>query len=276
MSQRSSFRLLAIGAAGAAAALASPAAFAAQATAAPDLHHAHAAQVGAAAAGHESHALLGRGNSKSSRSGRHSTEETNNWSGYVATGSAGSYTSVSSSWIQPSITCTGTQTASSFWVGLDGAGNSALEQTGTEADCIDGQAEYGAWWEVLPANESPYSVTVEPGDSLTASVVDNGDGTFTMTLTDSTQGWTKTTTNAGSPGYQDATAEVIAEATEVNGQIAALSDFGSVSFTGATVNGSSLDASSPTEFVMVGDSDIKAQPGALSGGSFTDTWEAAN
>ncbi len=64
--------------------------------------------------------------------------------------------------------------------------------------------------ELLPAPESPYPVTVKPGDALTASVIDNG--TFTMSLADSTQGWTKTTTHAGSPGYQDSPAEVIAEA----------------------------------------------------------------
>ena len=260
MSHRSFVRAVALGAAGATALFAAPAAFAASAPAA-------AGQVSAAMAAHETHGLQ----SLSHRSA--TTVESSNWSGYAATGSTGEFTSVSSSWVQPALTCTSKTTYSSYWVGLDGYSNSALEQTGTEADCISGKAVYGAWWEVLPAAETAYSVTVKAGDSLSASVKDNGNGTFTMTLTDSTEGWTKTTTHAGSSGYQDSSAEVIAEATEVNGSIAKLSDFGTVTFTNATADGSALANYSPNEIIMAGNTDIKAQPGGISGGTFSDTWE---
>jgi hypothetical protein len=261
MSHRSFVRAVALGAAGATALFVAPAAFAA--TSAP----AGTLQVSAATAAHESHGLHALTHRSST------TVSSTNWSGYAATGSSGAFKSVSSSWKQPTLTCTSKTTYSSYWVGLDGYSNSALEQTGTEADCIGGKAEYGAWWEVLPASESAYSVTVKAGDSLSASVTDNGNGTFTMTLSDSTQGWTKTTTHAGSSGYQDSSAEVIAEATEVNGKIANLSDFGSVTFSNSTANGTSLGSYSPTEIVMAGSSDTKAQPGSISGGTFTDTWK---
>jgi len=262
MHHRTFVRLAALGAAGVTALFAAPAAFAAggTATAAP-------LQVSAKLAHQESHGLQ----SLSRRS--NTSVESSNWSGYAATGSDGEFTSVSASWVQPTVTCGSKTTYSSYWVGLDGYSNSALEQTGTEADCIGRRAEYGAWWEVLPASETDYSVTVEPGDSLTASVVDNGNGTFTMTLTDSTEGWSKSTTADGSSGYEDSSAEVIAEATEVNGSIAKLSDFGTVNFTGATADGNTLSSYSPNEIVMAGNSDIKAQPGTLSGGDFSDTWE---
>jgi len=262
MHHRTFVRMAALGAAGVTALFVGPAAFAATGatTSAP-------LQVTAQLAHQESHGL----HALTSRSS--ASVESSNWSGYAATGSAGAFTSVSSSWVQPTLTCTSKTTYSSYWVGLDGYSNSALEQTGTEADCIGGRAEYGAWWEVLPASESDYSVTVEPGDSLTASVVDNSNGTFTMKLTDSTEGWSKSTTADGSSGYQDSSAEVIAEATDVNGSIAKLSDFGTVDFTGATADGSALSGYSPTEIVMAGSSDIKAQPGSISGGSFAVTWE---
>jgi Peptidase A4 family len=262
MSHRSFVRMAALTAAGATALFAAPAAFAAApaATAAP-------LQVSSALAHQETHGL----HSLSKRS--NTTVSSSNWSGYAATGSSGEFTSVSSSWTQPTLTCTSKTTYSSYWVGLDGYSNSALEQTGTEADCIGGKAEYGAWWEVLPASESAYSVTVKAGDSLSASVVDNGNGTFTMTLTDSTEGWSKTTTHAGSSGYQDSSAEVIAEATEVNGSIAKLSDFGTVNFSNAEANGSSLGSFSPNEIIMAGSSDTKAQPSSISGGSFSVTWK---
>ena len=260
MSHRSFVRAIALGAAGATALFAAPAAFAATTTAAP-------LQLTAAQAAQETHGL----HTLTHRSA--TTVSSSNWSGYAAVGSSGEFTSVSSSWVQPTLTCTSKTTYSSFWVGLDGYSNSALEQTGTEADCIGGRAEYGAWWEVLPAAESAYSVTVKAGDSLTATVKDNGNGTFTMTLADSTEGWTKTTTHAGSSGYQDSSAEVIAEATEVNGAIAQLSNFGSVTFKNSTADGTSLGSYSPNEIVMAGSSDTKAQPGSISGGTFTDTWK---
>jgi hypothetical protein len=283
MSRRSSVRLLAIASGLAAAtALATPAAFAATPTAAHfgSAHSAaaarqpHQAQISAALARRESHPL--RLDRQARR--RNDTVTSGNWSGYAATGNSGSYTSVTSSWVQPAVSCGSQDTYSSFWVGLDGYDNSALEQTGTEADCINGQAEYGAWWEVLPASESPWSVTVEPGDQLTATVTDNGDGTFTMTLADSTQGWNQTTTQQGSSGYQDSSAEVIAEATQVNGQIADLSDFGSVNFTGSAADGNALDSYSPTGIAMQNQDsgDTMAQPGDISNGSFTDTWENSN
>lgn len=262
MSHRPYIRALAIGAAGLTAAFGAPNAFAA----APSSSVA-AGRIDSVLASQESHGLQGRSSLHAA------TVSSSNWSGYAATGAAGSFTSVSASWTQPALTCTSKTTYSSFWVGLDGYSNSALEQTGTEADCIGGKAAYGAWWEVLPASESAYSVTVKAGDSLTASVARNSSGTFTMTLTDSTQGWTKTTTHAGSSGYQDSSAEVIAEATQVNGKIANLSDFGTVTFTNATANGTSLGNYSPTEIIMAGKTDTKAQPGALSGGTFSDTWE---
>ncbi|HEV2638589.1 MAG TPA: G1 family glutamic endopeptidase [Actinocrinis sp.] len=265
MSQRITVRLLVLGAAGAVAAFSSPAAFAAPAPA-----HSAPAQVSAAVATQESHGL------HALTSLKNTTVSSTNWSGYAATGGTGAFKSVSASWKQPAVTCSSKSTYSSFWVGLDGYSNSALEQTGTEADCIGGRAEYGAWWEVLPASESPYSVTVAPGDSLTASVTDNGNGTFTMTLKDSTQGWTKTTTHSGSSGYKDSSAEVIAEATEVGGSIAKLSNFGTVTFTGATAGGTALGSLSPTEIVMAGNSDTKAQPGSISGGTFSDVWKAAS
>jgi len=262
MSHRSYVRALAIGAAGLTAAFSVPSAFAAAAPA-----HAASGQISAALASQESHGLHALTKLHST------TVSSTNWSGYAATGGSGSFTSVSASWVQPAVTCTTKTTYSSFWVGLDGYSNSALEQTGTEADCIGGKATYGAWWEVLPASESAYSVTVKAGDSLTASVARNSSGTFTMTLTDSTEGWSKTTTHAGSSGYQDSSAEVIAEATEVNGRIANLSNFGTVTFTGATANGTSLGSYSPNEIVMAGSKDTKAQPGSISGGTFSDTWK---
>ena len=116
-----------------------------------------------------------------------------NWAGYTSAGAAGTFTSVSAAWAEPAVTCTATDTFSSFWVGLDGDGTNSVEQTGTEADCNGGNAVYQGWFEMFPAAPVFFDNPVQPGDAMSASVVANGGGAFTLTLTDSTQGWTQTT-----------------------------------------------------------------------------------
>ena len=111
-----------------------------------------------------------------------------NWAGYAATGAAGSFTSVSSSWPQPAVGCGATATFSSFWVGLDGDGTPTVEQTGTEADCTHGAASYQGWYEIFPNAPVFLPNPVQPGDAMSASVVSSGSGTFTLTLSDATQG----------------------------------------------------------------------------------------
>src|SRR5690348_707254 len=61
-----------------------------------------------------------------------SNSTSSNWAGYAVTG--GTYTTVTSNWVQPAVTCSSTA-YSSFWVGIDGDTSSTVEQTGTEADC---------------------------------------------------------------------------------------------------------------------------------------------
>jgi hypothetical protein len=197
-----------------------------------------------------------------------------NWSGYAVTGS-GHYTTVSSNWTQPSVNCLQTPTGwSSFWVGLDGDTTNSVEQTGTEADCSGGSARYSGWYEMYPKYPVNYSNAVAPGDAMSASVVSGGSGRFQLTLTDHTQGWSRTVT----PRLKSAklgSAEVIAEAPSSNSGVLPLADFQHVGFSAATVNGSLLTASTPglDPITMVTTSGTpKAKPGAMSNGSFTDTW----
>src|SRR5579884_3947197 len=138
----------------------------------------------------------------------HTTTTSTNWAGYAATGST--YTSVSTTFTQPSVNCSAGDGYSSFWVGLDGYSSGSVEQTGTEADCSGGSAVYSAWYEMYPAYPVNYSNTVRPGDRITETV-SYASGTYTLTLADSTEGWTKTTRKSES-GLARSSAEVIAEA----------------------------------------------------------------
>src|ERR1700722_18929100 len=85
-----------------------------------------------------------------------------NWAGYAAAQSQGSFTSVSASWTQPTVTCTDAESFSAFWVGLDGDGTATVEQTGTEADCADGTPSYQGWYELFPNAPVVFANPVQP------------------------------------------------------------------------------------------------------------------
>jgi hypothetical protein len=194
-----------------------------------------------------------------------------NWSGYAVTGSR--FTSVSASWTEPSVSCSGTA-YSSFWVGLDGDTSSTVEQTGTDADCSGSTPKYYAWYEMYPKFPVNLSFTVRPGDHLSASVTTNGNGSFTLTISDSTQGWTNTTTQRLKRATL-ASAEVIAEAPSSSGGVLPLANFGTVSFSGATANGALLTSSTPhiDAITMQSGSTVKAQPSSISNGAFSVAWK---
>ena len=201
---------------------------------------------------------------------KHATTTSDNWSGYAATGST--YTSVSTTFTQPAVNCSKGDGYSSFWVGLDGYSSDSVEQTGTEADCSGGQAEYSAWYEMYPAYPVTYNNVVEPGDVITETV-SYASNTYTLTLTDSTEGWSKKTTKKES-GLSRSSAEVIAEA-PYSGGVLPLDDFGTVNFSNSTVNGASLSSTNPTGINMVSDSGVpEATISSLSGGAFSITWNS--
>jgi hypothetical protein len=196
-----------------------------------------------------------------------------NWAGWDNVGST--YTTVSASWVQPAVTCGSRETSySSFWVGLDGDGSNSVEQTGSEADCNRGTPVYYSWYEFYPAYPVNYSSTVRPGDHFTAKVTYTGSGSYTLVLSDTTRGWSHTKTGSA-PSAQNASAEVIAEAPSSNTGVLPLANFGSVKFTGATVNGSPLGTvPTPQKITMATRSYTKAAVSNLTNNNtFTVTWK---
>lgn len=167
-----------------------------------------------------------------------------NWAGYVASGQ--NFSSVSGSWVQPAATSdqANDQGYSAFWVGLGGSRNQShsLEQVGTTADYVDGQAQYYAWYELVPAGEQKLNLAIHPGDRMLGRVTVNGT-TVTVYLADQTTGQAVTkTVQMTSP--DTSSAEWIAEAPAIqtsagSDQILPLADFGRVTFrnAAATANG---------------------------------------
>ncbi|MDT7799247.1 MAG: hypothetical protein QOI78_2680 [Actinomycetota bacterium] len=201
--------------------------------------------------------------------GRIKNSTSSNWDGYSATGS--SFTSVSASWVQPSVTCTSTA-YSSFWIGIDGDGSNSVEQTGSEADCSGRTARYYSWYEMYPAYPVNYSDPVSAGDHFTSTVSTNGSGSFTLVLSDTTKGWTHTTTKTSTTASL-ASAEVIAEAPSSSSGVLPLAHFTTAAFTNATANGQPIGTYGPDQINMASGSTTKATTSALSGGNaFSVTW----
>jgi hypothetical protein len=197
------------------------------------------------------------------------TQTSTNWSGYAANG--GSYTTVTSSWTEPAVSCTADGIVA-FWIGLDGWGSTSVEQDGTGVDCSSGSPQAFAWWETYPANAiQQYDEPVQTGDRLTSTVTSESNGRYDLVLTDSTQGWTENNVVAKPSGAENASAEVIAEAVSSNSGVTPLPDFGSVQFTGSTIDNGSLQASGaqPIDMTGSGNTVIAATSTADSSGDFT-------
>ena len=202
-------------------------------------------------------------------------EESTNWAGYADT--AGTYTSVSASWTQPAGTCSSGDQYSAFWIGIDGYSSSTVEQTGTEADCIGKTAEYYAWYEMYPGSLESYSSTVQAGDHFTATVTWLGGDKFSLYIDDSTEGWSHTTDASLTSAPARTSAEVIVQAPccTASGGILPVTDFGSVTFTGATANGEPIGTPGldPVEVNMV---QVTCSALTNGGENFTCTWRRSN
>lgn len=171
-----------------------------------------------------------------------------NWSGYAISGSG--FSAITGSWTVQAVSQTRRSTFSSQWIGIDGFNNSNLIQTGTESDFYSGSAHYDAWWEILPAAETVIpSISVSPGDSMSASVTRGSGGSWTITISDATKGQSFTTVQSYS-GPQTS-AEWIEEAPTVGGRIANLANYGQTTFDPGTVNGANPGLTFAESGIMV-------------------------
>ena len=173
----------------------------------------------------------------------HQQRTSSNWAGYAVTGrgaTAGRFTSVSGSWVQPAATCTtSSRTYASFWVGLGGftRTSKALEQVGTEADCDSAnRPSYAAWYELVPAGPVDVNLTIRPGETISATVTVIGKS-VTVTIRNLTRGkYFSKKLRMATPDLSSA--EWIAEAPSScsagDCRVLHLANFGTVTFSGAS------------------------------------------
>jgi Peptidase A4 family len=211
-----------------------------------------------------------------------------NWAGYVASGS--NFSSVSGSWVQPSANTSGGDGYSAFWVGLGGSGQSqsqSLEQIGTQANVTNGQPVYYAWYELVPSAPVKLNMAIHPGDHISGSVSVSGTN-VTVSLSDQTTGASyNNTLQMSNP--DTSSAEWIGEAPSAsdgqgNLQPLPLADFATVNFSNASATavghaGSITDPAWNNQAVaLTGTSGAGAQPSSLTsnGSTFSVTWQSAS
>lgn len=160
-----------------------------------------------------------------------------NWSGYAVSTGAGLVSHVAANWVVPAVSST-VSGYSSAWVGIDGWNSRSVEQIGTDSDYINGHAQYYAWYEMYPAGSVTLSLTIKPGDTISASVDDAGSGKFALSIMNVTSGHSYSTTQTSSQA-QRSSAEWIQEAPSSFTGVLPLANFDTINFSGAnaTVNG---------------------------------------
>jgi hypothetical protein len=178
-----------------------------------------------------------------------------NWSGYLATTS--SYSGVSGTWTAPKATRVGASfSADATWIGIGGVTAGDLIQVGTQnLFSPSGQETTGAFYEMLPdASITIPSLSVTPGDSLSGSIKELSPGQWSISITDTTNSQTFSTTVAYSSSLSSA--EWIEEDPSfVSDQQIPFDNFGVASFSGgATVStggSASIKGSNAQPIIMV-------------------------
>lgn len=190
--------------------------------------------------------------------------QSTNWSGYADTSTT--FSTVAGNWTEPSVSCTSRNTYAAFWVGIDGFTSGSVEQDGTLAECSGRSAFYFTWWEMYPSNAiQVVGSSVQPGDSISASVVRSG-SSYTLKVTDSSHPANSFTTTQGCSSCANSSAEWIAEAPSGSGGVLPLANFRSWALSGATVNSKVISSFSDDEITMIDSAGrVKAQPGSLNG-----------
>jgi hypothetical protein len=188
-----------------------------------------------------------------------------NWSGYaIQSNTVGKYDAIAAEWTVPQVQVTtqrrpatwwgrllqwlrtlfvssssSTDSYSAAWIGIDGFNDNSLIQTGTAQSIVNGIPQYYAWWEILPSPENaidPSQYPVSGGDQVVASITRQTDGKWSISMGNRTRGWVFQQTDLSYAGAQTS-AEWVMEAPFVNGQVAALSNYGQMTFRNCAVNG---------------------------------------
>jgi hypothetical protein len=192
-----------------------------------------------------------------------------NWAGYFVNNC--SFTAVSGKWTVPTPTTTSTTdvTADTAWIGIGGVDTNDLIQAGTEETVdTDGTINVAIFYELLPDTPHfPTSITVSPGNHISASINETSAGTWLINVSNTSTGQSYSKTVAYTSSHTSA--EWIEEDPSYSdGTLVPFDDFGSVSFTNAsaTGNGTQVTLSDASKVKLVDSRNRSlATPSVISG-----------
>lgn len=192
-----------------------------------------------------------------------------NWAGYFRTGCT--FTAVSGKWTVPTATTTSTTdtTVDATWIGIGGVSTNDLIQVGTEETVdTEGTINAAVFYELLPdAPHYPVTITVSPGDQMSASLAETTQNNWLISISDLTTGksYTKTVTYTSSYSSVEWIEE---DPSFTDGTLVPFDNFGTVTFTGAgnTGNGTTGNLSDASRITLVDDQGhALAIPSAVTG-----------
>jgi hypothetical protein len=165
--------------------------------------------------------------------------------------------------------------SSSAWIGVDGATNSDLFQTGTETDCSSGTQQDFGWVEELPYAAQATSLVISPGNVMSADIHQTSAGHWNFTLLDVSTG---DYVSYGSPiaysGPQDSADWIEEDPSTLSMTLYPYNDFVSVTFSAVTVNGSAPSLLIHNNGIeMVHNNSVVALPSAFASDSFSVSYE---
>ncbi|HVT64427.1 MAG TPA: G1 family glutamic endopeptidase [Mycobacteriales bacterium] len=137
-----------------------------------------------------------------------------NWAGYAVTPASGGITAVNSTFTVPSAALVPPGFAAT-WTGIGGYNTSDLIQAGVSENSLPDNPlsgpQYGAWYEILPASETPITncagdaaCTVKPGDKVSVAISESSPGQWAISIADPTRGWTWSQTIAYASSHSSA------------------------------------------------------------------------
>ncbi|KAL7620590.1 hypothetical protein AAE478_009585 [Parahypoxylon ruwenzoriense] len=177
------------------------------------------------------------------KNGTTHVEYSSNWAGAVLIGSG--YKTVTGTIVvptpkTPSGGSSSQQYSASAWVGIDGdTCQTAILQTGIDFTVRGSSVSYDAWHEWYPDYAYDFSgISISAGDTITMTVTASSTSGGTAVIENETTGKKVTHTFSGeSAKLCETNAEWIVEDYSSGGSLVSFADFGTVQFTGASVNG---------------------------------------
>ncbi|KAF8209303.1 peptidase A4 family-domain-containing protein [Mycena galopus ATCC 62051] len=185
-------------------------------------------------------------------------EVSSNWAGASFESAAGTYKSVTGTFVVPTPKVpSGSSSSGSFaasaWVGIDGdTCGTAILQTGIDFNIDNGRVSFDAWYEYFPASSTDFTgIPIAAGNTikLTATAASTTSGTVTIENVSTGVTVSKSLTSSAKLCLENA--EWIVEDFEEGNSLVPFANFGTVTFTGAQATTESGTVVGPTGAVII-------------------------